>query len=135
LGPLSGHVLIVEDNDINQMLIAAYLEQFGLSHETAVNGKEAVNMMQRRRFDVVLMDIMMPVMDGLEATKQIRALGAPAAKVPIVALTANAMRGDRETYLAAGMDGYVSKPVSAADLFTALAEHLGIEPQGVVASV
>ncbi len=135
LGPLSGHVLIVEDNDINQMLIAAYLEQFGLSHEIAVNGKEAVAMMQQRRFDVVLMDIMMPVMDGLEATRQIRALGEPAAKTPIVALTANAMRGDRETYLAAGMDGYVSKPVSAADLFTALVEYLGIEPQGATASV
>ncbi len=134
LGPLCGHVLIVEDNDINQMLIAAYLEQFGLSHEIAVNGKEAVAMMQQRRFDVVLMDIMMPVMDGLEATKQIRALGAPAAKVPIVALTANAMRGDRESYLSAGMDGYVSKPVSAADLFTALAEHLAIKPQGAAAS-
>jgi len=134
LGPLSGHVLIVEDNDINQMLIAAYLEQFGLSHETAVNGKEAVAMIQQRHYDVVLMDIMMPVMDGLEATNKIRALGDPAAKVPIVALTANAMRGDRETYLRAGMDGYVSKPVSAADLFGALVEHLRIEPRGAAAS-
>ena len=134
LGPLAGHVLIVEDNDINQMLIAAYLEQFGLSHETAVNGKEAVTMMQQKRFDVVLMDIMMPVMDGLEATKQIRTLGDPAAKVPIIALTANAMRGDKETYLAAGMDGYVSKPVSAADLFAALVEHLKFEPQNTAAS-
>ncbi|MFQ5626079.1 MAG: response regulator, partial [Methyloligellaceae bacterium] len=134
-GPLSGHVLIVEDNDVNQMLIAAYLEQFGLSHETAVNGQEAVKMMQQRAFDVVLMDIMMPVMDGIEATRQIRALGTPAAKVPIVALTANAMKGDRESYLAAGMDSYVSKPVSAAELFTALSEHLRIEPQAVLSNV
>ena len=134
LGPLSGHVLVVEDNEINQMLIAAYLEQFGLSHETAVNGQEAVKMLQERQFDVVLMDIMMPVMDGLEATKQIRALSGPAAKVPIIALTAHAMKGDRETYLGAGMDSYVSKPVSAADLFSALCEHLGIEPQEFISS-
>jgi CheY-like chemotaxis protein len=124
-------MLIVEDNEINQMLIAAYLDQFGLTHDVAVNGQIAVEMVQQGKFDVVLMDIMMPVMDGLEATKHIRALPDPQSKVPIIALTANAMKGDRETYLAAGMDGYVSKPISAADLFTALSEHIGIEPQAV----
>ena len=129
MGPLCGHVLIVEDNDINQMLIAAYLDQFGLTHDAVANGQEAIRMLQERAYDAVLMDIMMPVMDGLEATKHIRALEGPAAKVPIIALTANAMKGDRETYLSAGMDGYVSKPINAADLFTALSEHLGIEPQ------
>jgi CheY-like chemotaxis protein len=133
MGPLSGHMLIVEDNDINQMLIAAYLDQFGLTHEIAVNGQEAVTKVQGGKFDVVLMDIMMPVMDGLEATKHIRALEGPAARVPIIALTANAMKGDRETYLAAGMDGYVSKPINAADLFTALSGHIGIEPQAATA--
>lgn len=133
-GPLCGHVLIVEDNDVNQMLIAAYLDQFGVSHETAVNGREALQMMQQRRFDVVLMDIMMPVMDGIEATRQIRALEGRAARVPIIALTANAMKGDRESYLAAGMDGYLSKPVSAADIFTALCQHLGSEPQTAVSN-
>ena len=131
MGPLSGHMLIVEDNEINQMLIAAYLDQFGLTHEVAVNGQIAVKMVKESKFDVVLMDIMMPVMDGLEATKQIRALPSPTGKLPIIALTANAMKGDRETYLAAGMDGYVSKPISAADLFTALSEHIGIEPQAI----
>jgi CheY-like chemotaxis protein/nitrogen-specific signal transduction histidine kinase len=131
MGPLSGHMLIVEDNEINQMLIAAYLDQFGLTHDVAVNGQIAVEMVQQGKFDVVLMDIMMPVMDGLEATKQIRSLPDPQCKLPIIALTANAMKGDRETYLAAGMDGYVSKPISAADLFTALSEHIGIEPQAV----
>ena len=130
-GPLSGHVLVVEDNQINQMLIAAYLEQFGLSYETAVNGRDAVNMARNHHFDVVLMDIMMPVMDGMEATRQIRSLNGPAASVAIIALTAHAMKGDRETYLGAGMDGYVSKPVSAAELFSALSEHLAIEPKGV----
>ncbi|MHA1164445.1 MAG: response regulator [Alphaproteobacteria bacterium] len=134
LGPLSGHVLIVEDNEINQMLIAAYLEQFGLSFETAVNGEEAVKMVSERSFDVVLMDIMMPVMDGIESTRQIRNLNGPAANIQIIALTAHAMQGDRETYLEAGMDGYVSKPVRAAELFTALSDHLGIEPQGFTSS-
>jgi CheY-like chemotaxis protein len=127
IGPLSGHMLIVEDNEINQMLIAAYLDQFGLTHDIAVNGQEAVTMVQDGKFDVVLMDIMMPIMDGLEATKHIRALEGEIAKVPIIALTANAMKGDREAYLAAGMDGYVSKPISAADLFTALTDHISIE--------
>ncbi|MDA7948639.1 MAG: response regulator [Hyphomicrobiaceae bacterium] len=129
MGPLNGHVLIVEDNDVNQMLIAAYLDQFGLTHDTAVNGQEAIRMVQERHYDVVLMDIMMPVMDGLEATKQIRALDGPLASLPIIALTANAMKGDRETYLASGLDGYVSKPLSAADLFTALSEYFPINAQ------
>lgn len=129
LGPLKGHILIVEDNDVNQMLIAAYLDQFGLSYDTAVNGQEAVRMVQDKHYDVVLMDIMMPVMDGLAATKQIRALDGPLASLPIIALTANAMKGDRETYLASGMDGYISKPLSAADLFTALSEYIPINPQ------
>lgn len=134
LGPLSGHVLVVEDNEINQMLIAAYLEQFGLSHETAVNGEEAVKMVQTRHFDLVLMDIMMPVMDGIESTKQIRALNIPAANIQIIALTAHAMEGDRETYLNAGMNGYVSKPVRATELFTALSEHLEMAPLGFASS-
>jgi CheY-like chemotaxis protein len=127
-------VLVVEDNEINQMLIAAYLDQFGLSYENAVNGDEAVRMVSERSFDVVLMDIMMPVMDGIEATRQIRLLNSPAANIQIIALTAHAMQGDRETYLEAGMDGYVSKPVRSAELFTALSDHLGIEPQDFTAS-
>jgi CheY-like chemotaxis protein len=127
-------VLVVEDNEINQMLIAAYLDQFGLSYENAVNGEEAVRMVSERSFDVVLMDIMMPVMDGIEATRQIRLLNSPAANIQIIALTAHAMQGDRETYLEAGMDEYVSKPVRAAELFTALSDHLGIKPQDFTAS-
>ncbi len=134
MAPLTGHMLIVEDNDINQMLIAAYLDQFGLTHEIAVNGQEAVTMVQEGNFDVVLMDIMMPVMDGMEATKHIRALKGPVAKMPIIALTANAMKGDRESYLAAGMDGYVSKPINAADLFEALSGHIGVESQAKILS-
>ncbi|MEM8743152.1 MAG: ATP-binding protein [Pseudomonadota bacterium] len=129
MGPLNGHVLVVEDNDVNQMLIAAYLDQFGLTYDIAANGQDAIRMVQERHYDVVLMDIMMPVMDGLEATKQIRALDGPLASLPIIALTANAMKGDRETYLASGLDGYISKPLSAADLFTALSEYIPINAQ------
>lgn len=129
-GPLSGRVLIVEDNEVNQMLIKAYLDSFGLAHDVAANGQEALAALQAGSFDLVLMDIMMPELDGIETTNRIRALPGPIAQVPVVALTANAMAGDRERYLAAGMDGYVSKPVGAADLFAVLAEHLaGPAPQ------
>lgn len=121
---LKGHVLIVEDNATNQMLIAAYLDKFGLSYATAANGREALEMLGQGAYDLVLMDVMMPEMDGLEATRRIRGLEGGHARIPIVALTANAMAGDRETYLEAGMDGYVSKPINAHDLFFAMAEHL-----------
>jgi two-component system, sensor histidine kinase len=77
----------------------------------------------------VLMDIMMPELDGVETAKRIRNLHGPAAEVPIVALTANAMKGDRETYLGAGMDGYVSKPIRGRELYAALAAFLAIDEQ------
>jgi CheY-like chemotaxis protein len=123
-GALSGHVLVVEDNDINQMLIAAYLDNFGVTYEIAFSGRAALEALALERFDLVLMDIMMPGMDGIEATRHIQALKGPASGIPVIALTANATNGDREKYLAAGMDGYVSKPVGASDLFAALADHL-----------
>lgn len=123
-GPLSGHALIVEDNSVNQTLIAAYLDRFGVTYEMAANGRQAVEAVKERPFDVILMDVMMPEMDGIEATNCIRALDEPHSLVPIIALTANAMRGDRESYLAAGMDGYVSKPMDAGALFKVLAEQL-----------
>ncbi len=124
-GPLNGHVLIAEDNTVNQMLIGAFLDRFGLTHDMVANGREAVDAAAAHRYDAVLMDVMMPEMDGLEATRMIRASAGPEAEMPIVALTANAMKGDRETYLAAGMDGYVSKPISAKDLFAAIAGYMG----------
>lgn len=123
-GPLSGHALIVEDNSVNQTLIAAYLDRFGVTYEMAANGRQAVEAVKERPFDVILMDVMMPEMDGIEATSCIRALDEPHSLVPIIALTANAMRGDRESYLAAGMDGYVSKPMDAGALLKVLAEQL-----------
>jgi len=121
---LTGHVLVVEDNAVNRMLIGAYLDEFGLTHDMAESGARALEMLSARAYDLVLMDIMMPEIDGVETTKRIRKLDGPTAEVPIVALTAHAMKGDREDYLAAGMDGYVSKPIRGRELFAALVPHL-----------
>jgi len=115
------HILVVEDNKINQMLITAYLEKFGHSFEIAGDGVAAVAAAAKGGFDLVLMDIQMPEMDGLEATRRIRALDAPANAIPVVALTANAMEGDEERYLAHGMNGYLAKPIVAADLYQTIA--------------
>lgn len=130
-GPLAGHVLIVEDNKVNQMLIMAFLDTFGLSYDVAAAGTTALEWLRIHAYDLVLMDIMMPEMDGVETAKRIRALDGPMARVPVIALTANAMSGDREAYLAAGMDGYVTKPVGVSELFAALAPHLRQEKRAV----
>jgi signal transduction histidine kinase/CheY-like chemotaxis protein len=118
------HILVVEDNKINQMLITTYLEKFGHSFDIASNGFEAVEAAAKGGYDVILMDVQMPEMDGIEATRRIRALGAGAGSQPIVALTANAMHGDRESYLAAGMNDYLAKPITAANLFETLSRVL-----------
>lgn len=123
--PLSGHVLVVEDNKVNQMLIMAFLDTFGLSYDVAATGRAALERLSARSYDLVLMDIMMPEMDGVQTARRIRGLDGPVARVPVIALTANAMSGDREAYLAAGMDGYVAKPVGVSELFAALAPWLG----------
>lgn len=110
-------ILVVEDNRINQMLITTYLGKFGYDYDVAPNGEEALRAIDRTGYDLILMDIQMPGMDGMEATRRIRKLDGPAARLPIIALTANAMQGDRECYLAAGMDDYISKPIIAATLY------------------
>jgi CheY-like chemotaxis protein len=120
----SGHVLVVEDNAVNRMLIGAYLEEFGLTYDVVENGARALKQLAAKDYDLVLMDIMMPELDGVETTKRIRKMGGEAGRVPIVALTAHAMKGDREDYLAAGMDGYVSKPIRGRRLFGALKPYL-----------
>ncbi len=108
-------VLLVEDNPINQKLAMTLLENWGHKVTLAENGQLALDALARRRFDIVLMDMMMPVMDGIQATQQFRAseLGP---RTPIIAMTANAMRGDRERCLEAGMDGYMSKPIKSTEL-------------------
>ena len=115
-------VLLVEDNLINQRLGVTLLERRGHSVRVSGNGEEALAALAEEKFDVVLMDIQMPVMGGFEATRRIRAQEATSGGHQIiVAMTANAMQGDRERCLAEGMDGYVSKPVRAEDLFSTLA--------------
>jgi two-component system, sensor histidine kinase and response regulator len=110
---------VAEDNTVNQKVIARLLEKRGHSVVLAQNGREALEALEGRPFDIVLMDGQMPEMDGFEATRLIREKEkASGIHVPIIALTAHAMQGDKERCLAAGMDGYVSKPVKMDDLFS-----------------
>ena len=125
------HILLAEDNEINQLLAGKLLEIRGHTVVAVNNGREALVALKREPFDVVLMDIQMPEMDGLTATAAIRENERSTGRhVPIVALTAHAMRSDRERCLAAGMDDYVTKPLRANQLFAALARliPLGTEP-------
>src|SRR5262249_25980895 len=106
------NLLLVEDNPVNQKLAIRLLEKMGHDVVLAVNGREAVELAATKEFDVVLMDIQMPVMGGMEATKKIREAETKSGKrTPIVAMTAHAMKGDKERCLEGGMDGYVSKPI------------------------
>ncbi|GGF09439.1 hypothetical protein GCM10011611_13660 [Aliidongia dinghuensis] len=106
-------ILLVEDNSINQKVACAFLERAGHRVDVATQGAHALERIAAEDYDIVLMDIQMPVMDGLEATRLIRARTDAKANLPIVAMTANAMEGAREEYLAAGMDDYLSKPIEA----------------------
>ncbi len=115
---LSAKVLVVEDNATNQRVIVLRLEKFGCSVEVAHNGYEAVEAARTTFFDAILMDCQMPGMDGFEATAQIRS--DVSRRIPIIALTANAMEGERERCLQAGMDDYLSKPVRSEELFKKL---------------
>jgi CheY-like chemotaxis protein len=117
-GRPSLNVLLVEDNPINQQLAIRLLEKWGHRVTLAQNGQEALDMSAPGGFDVALMDMQMPVMGGIEATQRIRAreLERELAHLPIIAMTANAMQGDREACLAAGMDDYIAKPIRSADL-------------------
>jgi len=111
-------LLLVEDNPTNQKLTVRLLQRRGHHVEVADNGQEAVGMLEGHRFDMVLMDVQMPVMDGMQATAAIRLREAETGgRVPIVAMTAHAMHGYRDRCLAAGMDGYISKPIQADELF------------------
>lgn len=120
-----GRVLLVEDNKINQQFATLVLNKAGYDVELAVNGREGVDKLVAADFDIVLMDIQMPVMDGLTATRAIRALPGPKSAIPIVGVSAHALAGSREEALAAGMDDYISKPFQPPFLLQAVARRLG----------
>lgn len=118
-------ILVVEDNVVNQLLALRILEKEGHHVVTSNNGQEAVHRVFSEDFDVVLMDVQMPVMDGFQATAEIRRKESETNRhIPIVAMTAHALKGDREKCLEAGMDGYVSKPVRSQELFSAIADAI-----------
>ena len=121
------HVLLAEDNPINQEVAVELLRALGLQVDTAADGAQAVALALAGRYDLVLMDMQMPELDGLEATRRIRAALGPA--LPIIAMTANAFGEDREACLAAGMNDHLAKPVDPERLYETLLDWLGRPPQ------
>jgi CheY-like chemotaxis protein len=109
-------ILIAEDNHINQQVARRILQQFGYQSDVVSNGQEALNVVSKQRYDLLFMDVQMPVMDGLEATRQIRAVLTPDQRPYVAAMTANAMKEDRALCLNAGMDDYISKPIRPGDI-------------------
>ncbi|MCC7497241.1 MAG: response regulator [Bryobacterales bacterium] len=121
--PAGYSILVVEDNQVNQRVVTALLHKHGYRTVIANNGQEALEMLAGRQFDLVLMDVQMPLMDGIETTRQIRA-NLHWQHLPIVAMTAHAMNGDRERCLRAGMNAYVAKPVQQAHLMAVISQHI-----------
>jgi len=111
---------VVEDNRINQKVLSHQLLNLGYAIEVAENGAEAVAKVMTGRYDLIFMDVQMPVMDGFQATRQIRSLGAESSSIPIVAVTANAFQSEREKCFSFGMDDYLTKPVDKDRLQQAL---------------
>ena len=117
--------MVVEDMELNQYLARHILESWGCEVSIAVNGYEALALLEQYSFDCVLMDVQMPEMDGIEATQSIRQLPDPVkASIPIIAFTANTLNGDKEKYLAAGMNDYLAKPFDEKRLFQVISKNL-----------
>ncbi|MGB4660093.1 MAG: response regulator, partial [Mobilitalea sp.] len=117
INPLKAlHILIVDDSELNREFVIRYLRMKGIQCEIAVNGREAVKAYSEKKFDVVLMDCQMPILDGYQATGEIRAIEQGVTHIPIIAMTANAMLGDADKCLQSGMDDYISKPVNLEEL-------------------
>ena len=114
----------MEDNQTNQRVIQLLLEKMGCAVTVAGDGAQAMQICGQQSFDLVFMDMQMPVMDGLEATRRLRLLPPPHVQMPILALTANAMEEDRQRCLDAGMSGYLAKPIVRAELIAALRQFL-----------
>lgn len=130
-------VLLAEDNELNREFLTVYLEQAGHTVVTATNGIEALRIIEecfaatpRAPIDIVLMDVQMPGLNGIEACKRIRQMDTPVGGLPVIALTAHNMAGDRERFLAAGMDDFVAKPVKKAELYAAIARQTGKVARG-----
>lgn len=125
--PLAATILVAEDHPINAMFIERLLRKHGFTVHCVQNGEEVLAAVAKQHYDLILMDIAMPVLDGVETTKRLRA--APnmqtAQDVPIIAMTAHAMKGDRESFLAQGMDDYIGKPIQSQLLLRLLAQRLG----------
>jgi signal transduction histidine kinase/CheY-like chemotaxis protein len=122
-------VLLVDDQPLNRKVAGLFLAPHGFKVTEATNGREALDLLEAQPFDLVLLDVHMPVMDGLETVRRIRAGDAPWACVPVIALTADAMSGEREKLLALGMSGYVSKPIDQRELFSEICRVLGEDRQ------
>ena len=119
-------LLLVEDNDINQLVAVEILEEYGFDIDICDDGEKAIQAVKDKKYKIVLMDIQMPVLDGIEATKRIRALGSEYESLPIIAMTAHAITGDREKSLAAGMNGHITKPFDVNELITNISKF--VEP-------
>jgi CheY-like chemotaxis protein len=113
-------ILLAEDNPVNQRVAILMLQRLGYRVDLAANGREALEAVERQRYDLVLMDVQMPEMDGLQAAREIRARFKGDHRPRIVAMTANASTSDRDDCFAAGMEGFLTKPVRTADLRTAI---------------
>lgn len=118
-------VLLVEDNKVNQKVAIAILNKAGCIVDTTDNGHDAIQQIRLKKYDVVLMDCQMPVMDGFEATAKIRAMRGPVSQIPIIAITAHAMKDDRKKCIDGGMDDYISKPVNRQKLIHLINKHTG----------
>lgn len=126
----SAHVLLVEDNIVNQQLARSQLDRLGMTVQIVGSGEEAIDVLRavgRPKFDVVLMDYQLPGIDGVETTRQIRQLDDDVAALPVIGLTASASAADREAFISAGMDGFVSKPATLDDIRQAIAEALRLD--------
>ncbi len=126
--PIRGmKVLLVDDHPLNRRVLRLFLDPEGCRLTDAENGREALERLAAERFDLVLLDIHMPVLDGIETLKRIRASSEPWRDVPIIAVTADAMSGDRDRYLAEGVDGYLAKPIDKLDLLGEIQKLLGLD--------
>ena len=130
-GKLSGHVLVVEDNTVNSMLIGTYLGEFGLTYEVVGNGAAALMCLAARPYDLVLMDTVLPDYDGLKVAKQIRSMHVSSSEVPIVGIAARGAEKDDLAYVLAGINGRVAKPIQGRALHAALVPFLAAQDEPV----